>query len=276
MAKHFVLDSSITPLSKEVHEIIHLGSVERVKSASKGKQEINQQFLGVVDDLKHLEGRIVVKCDTQAKNWHTFEDGTVIRRERQFNEFNRRITEPVNTTVISADGIPEGSELLVSHNALHDTNRIFNYTPLSGKSQATDIRYFSIPEYECFAWRDGTGQMQPVKGFQFGLRVFEPYKGVLTGIDPEIIKDVLYVTTGDLKGLVCHMGKSSDYELIYQGQDGREKSLIRFRHSDTEELEREEVMAISHSLTERVLNGELLLGIEIKDAKPLKRDVPIL
>ncbi len=56
--------------------------------------------------LKHTEGRIIVSVDIEAKNYHTFAGGIVIRRERQFDNLNRRETEPVNGFVISAKYIP--------------------------------------------------------------------------------------------------------------------------------------------------------------------------
>lgn len=217
--------------------------------------------------LKYVEGKIIVSCDLEKKNSHTFSHGQVIRIERKYNEFNRRITEPTNATVISAEHIPEGSEVLLSHNSLHDTNKIFNYESFSGQSQASDIKYFSVPEYECYAWREPGGEFKPMKGYQFGLRVFKPYLGVLTGIEPETIKDVLYATTGDLKGKIVHTVKSADYEIVFQGDDGKEANIIRFRHSDDEELDREEVIAIDHNLTEQYDNGELLIGIDLKTAK---------
>lgn len=219
--------------------------------------------------LQFIEGRIICSIDMESKNWHTFENGVTIRRERQYNELNQRITQPVNATVISAEYIPSGSQILIHHNAAHDVNRIFDYKNLSGIVEADSVKYYSIPESECFAWRDESGELKPMKGFQFALRVFEPYEGIIAGIEPELIKNVLYLTTGNLKGNICHVLKASDYEIIFQGLDGREARVIRIRHSDEEELEREEVVAISHSLTEKLNEGKLLIGLTTTDAKPI-------
>ena len=217
--------------------------------------------------LKHLDKRVVVSVDVNFKNSHQFADGTKIVLERQVNNFNKRETQPVNAVVISAEGIPEGSEVLIGHNSVHDSNRIFDYKPLSGESLAGDIQYYSLPIDDCFAWRDKLGTLHPMKNFQFGLRVFKPYDGVITNIEPEVIKDVLYVTTGDLAGKVCHCLKSSDYEIIFQGQNGREDRVIRFRHSDEEELEREEIIAVNHELTKLVSKGKLLVGLSPTDCE---------
>lgn len=217
--------------------------------------------------LKHVQGRIVVEVDTEKKNSHTFQDGTVIRLERKYNEFNRRITEPTNATVISAENIPAGCEILVGHNALHEVNKINNYTSLSGGEAASSVKYYSLPESDCYAWRDENGELQPMKDFCFALRVFRPYEGFLVGIEPKVIPNVLYITTGELKGKICHTLVSSDYEIIYQGDNGREGRVIRVRHSDDECIEREEITCIDHCLTEKYFNGGLLIGLNYSDAK---------
>lgn len=219
--------------------------------------------------LKHIEGRVVCSVDLEGKNWHTFADGTKIRLEREYNEFNRRITQPVNGTVISAEHIPEGSEILIHHNALHEVNRVYDYKRLSGEDVASDVKYYSLPETDCFAWRDKDGELKPMKNFAFALRVYEPYKGVLQGILPKIVPNVLYITTGELTGLVCHVLKAADYEIIYQGQSGREERIIRCRYFPDEINEREEIVAISNSLTKKVNDGSLIIGLSVSDAKPL-------
>ena len=236
---------------------------EKLKQAS-------VQFLEE-DNLKHVDGKIVVKVDMLSKNSYRFSDGTEIRVERQFNEFNRRIAQPTNAVVISGEGIPKGSKILIYHNALHETNRINDYKNSYESEDSHQIRYFSIPEYECYAWMDDNKIYHPTKGFQFGLRVYKPYDGIMVGIEPTVIKDVVFVTTGSLSGNVCHCLKSSDYQIIFQDEDtGKENYLIRFRHSDNEEIEREELIAVNHELTEKVLNQELLIGYTASTAKPFQ------
>lgn len=220
--------------------------------------------------LKFIDGRVIIKIDVEGKNSHKFADGTVIRLERQFENFNRRETEPVNAIVLSAENIPEGSEILISHNALHDSNKIFNYGVLSGSDVASDIKYYSIPEADCFAWRDSAGNLKPMKNFAFALRVYRPYKGTIVEITPATLKDVLYITTGNLKGNICHVLKASDYEVIFQGQDGKEDRVIRCRHFPDEINEREEIIAISHSLTKELKDGELKIGLSPSTSKKLK------
>lgn len=220
--------------------------------------------------LKHVDKRIVIKVDLEAKNWHTFEDGTKIRRERDYEELNKRITQPVNATVISSEIIPIGCEVLIHHNCCHDVNKIFDYENLSGEAEASSVKYFSIPESDCYAWRDEDGELKPMKDFEFALRVFEPYKGVLEGIEPTLLKNVLYITTGNLKGFVVGVLKASDYEIVFQGLNGREERVIRIRHSEDEDFEREEIIYVNHHLTEKVNNGELLVGLSATSCQPIK------
>lgn len=217
--------------------------------------------------LKYVYGRVICKVDLQSKNSHRFEDGTVIRLERQYNEFNRRITEPVNATVVSAEHIPTGSEILIGHNALHESNMIYDY--VSGEAESSDIKYYSLPEEDCFAWRDSEGNLNPIKNFAFALRVFNPYVGELKGIKPTQLKQILYITTGELKGNICHVLKASDYEIIFQGQNGREDRRIRLRHFEDENNEREEVLAIAHDFNKLLKAGHLLIGLDEKDCKKL-------
>lgn len=222
------------------------------------------------DNLCHTDGRVVCKVDMQMKNRHRFSNGVVIRRERQFNEFNRRITEPVNAIVISGEGIPKWSEMLVEHNAFHETNRINNYKNNFENSESDRIRYFSIPRYECFAWRENGGQWNPIYPYEFGLRLFRPYKGTLQGIDPTKIKDVLFVTSGTYSGKVVKTLIACDYQIIYQDTNGRENYLIVFRPDGDDKHGREpEAVAIMDELTEQVNKGEILIGYDIKDAKIL-------
>ena len=269
MAKHFVVNPKIEKVDRAEIAKTELDKAVIHKTAETAREKINRERLEQKEDLKYIDGRVVVKVDLEKKNFHQFSDGTKIRRERKYNNFNRRETEPVNAVVISAEYIPEGCEILVGHNSLHDTNKIFDYTGLSGKAEATDIRYYSLPEDDCFAWRDENGEMQPLRNYAFGLRVYKPYTGALEGIEPEKVKDVLWVTTGELKGNVVNVLPFSDYEIIFQDLNGVEGNIIRFRHSDDCEFEREEVICINHDLTEKVLNGELLVGLSTSDAKKL-------
>jgi hypothetical protein len=221
--------------------------------------------------LKHRNGRIVVYADLEKKNSHRFEDGTTIRVERQYNNFNKRETEPVNAVVISSDSIPEGAEVLVNHNALHEINKIYDYKELSGEEAASDVKHFSLPESDCFLWRENEhAEWKPIGVFATALRIFKPYDGILDGIEPTLIKDMLYVTSGEYKGLAVKTIKASDYEIIFQNEHGREERIIRFRPNGDEKAQREpEAILIDHPMTSKVNDGALFIGLSTKDCKPL-------
>lgn len=262
--KHFLINPNFEYSSPEDIAEVEQAKTEKIAETWKTKEQKSQEAFNRESNLKHTFGRVIVKVDIEKKNYHTFEGGATIRRERNFNEFNRRITQPSNAIVISGEGIEKNSEILISHNAIHDTNRIFDY-----RNDSPNIQYFSIPEYDCFAWRDKTGQMKPMKNYEFALRVFKPYEGMIIGMPPTIIKNILYITTGELKGKVVHVLDSSDYEIIYQEINGKEGNLVRIRHSEDDAFDREEVVAVDHDLTEQIKRGTLLIGITEKDSKKL-------
>jgi hypothetical protein len=224
-------------------------------------------------DLKHVEGKVIVKVDLQGKNWWTFKDGTKIRLERQFENLNRRETEPVNAYVVSAKNIPSGTEILIHPNAPSDTNLITNYKPLSGENADNNIKYYSIPEDQCFAWLQGQ-TWKPIPPYETALRVFKPYTGNIEGIPPTELKNNLYVTSGKLSGKVVLTVKAAAYEIVFQNIDGREGRLIRFRpFGDSKTKKEEEAIAILEQATEKVENGEWLVGLSVSDCKPIETDV---
>jgi hypothetical protein len=213
--------------------------------------------------------RVIIKVDLESKNSHTFKDDTKIKLERVYDNFNMRYVKPVNAEVVSAKDIPIGSEILIHHNATHDTYKIFNYQRPTAEA-SSNMQYFSIPIEECFMWRDKKGSTwNPINNFITGLRIFEPYTGFLEGIDPTLVKNKIYVTSGELEGNVVGTVISSDYEIIYQDDDGTEGRIIRLRYYP-EGNDRNEVISIEHEMTNKVKNGDLLVGYNISDAKKLK------
>lgn len=222
--------------------------------------------------LKHTQGRIIAKVNLEQKNNHTFADGTTIRLERQYNNFDRKHTEQVLGEVISAEDVPMGAFILFNHNSLHAVNQVFNHSNLSGEEAASEVKIFAIPEMECYLWKMPEEKTwHPIKPYETALRIFEPYTGVLEGIEPKKLKDTLFVTSGELKGKVVKTLKACDYCVIFRNEKGVEETIIRFRpFGDTLTNREEEAIAILNEETEKVLNGELLVGIEISDAKPIE------
>lgn len=220
-------------------------------------------------ELKASEGRIVVQVNVESKNFHTFSDGTKIRLERKYNNFNLRYVNPCNGTILAAEHVPVGSQILFQYNAIQETFRVYNYKPLSGKEIASDIHYYSIPSEMAYAYLDGD-EWKPIKPYAFGLRVFRPYSGILQGIEPTQLKDTLYVYTGELSGKIVKTVKAADYCIVYQDTNGREGNIIVFKHYEDEDSDTEEVMCILDELTEQLHDGKLTVGLSKTDAKTIQ------
>lgn len=228
-----------------------------------------------MSEIKPVHGRVIVSVNLNFKNSHTFQDGTKITLERDNGNLNRREVSPVNGVVISAEHIPTDAEVLISHNSCHGVNELFNYTQLSGEFQAGEVRYFSLPETDCFLYRPKwETEWIPCKGFATALRIFRPYTGFIQGIPPTLIPNKLYITSGEYKGQVACVLKASDYEVVFQESNGRENRKIRLRHfEDEKEGDREEITAIDHHLTREINEGNYLIGLSTSDAKQLNEAV---
>lgn len=211
--------------------------------------------------------RILIKVDTEQKNYHTFEDGTTIRLERGYNNLDGQYTNQVLGTVLGGENIPIGSDILFHFNSIHESNEVFDHHELTNEEIENKIKIYSIPENECFLWKEKDSEdWKTLSGFVTAMRVFEPYKGVLEGVEPKKVKNILYITSGKLKGKVVHTLKACDYCIIFRGTKGIDEFIIRTRHYDYPH-EREEITAIDHNLTKKVKNGELLVGYFISDCK---------
>ena len=102
------------------------------------------------------------------------------------------------------------------------------------------------------------------------LRVFEPYNGSLQGIKPKQLTDTLYVTSGKYKGLVVKTERACDYQITFRNEKGVDENIIRFRPDGIEEDSREpEAIAIMNELTEKLINGDLLIGLTQSDCKSI-------
>lgn len=222
--------------------------------------------------IKAVKGRVVIKADKEQKNHYTFSNGLVIRMERDYNNLDRSYTQQIFGEVINSENIPAGSFLLFHFNALIESNKIYNHSKLSGDEIASGVEIYSIPENQCFLWKKEIEQeWQPCDNFATALRVFQPYKGMLQGIEPTKLKDVLYVKTGELSGKVVKTLKACDAVLVFRNEKGIDQTIIRFRPLGDESSEREpEAIAIMDELTRQVNDGELLIGITESDAIPIQ------
>jgi hypothetical protein len=266
MSKHFLLNPNIELQDKEVINSLRQDREVIFNDTFAKRRKEDIELLSKEDNLTHVGGKVVVKVDIDGKDSWVFESGERIEYRRRFNNFNKRQTEPVNAIVISGEGMQKGAEILIDHKAIHDSARIFDY-----KDDNSTVQYYSIQNEMCFAWHDGN-EWQPLRGFDFAFRVFKPYEGIVTGIEPTIMKDTLFVTSGELKNKAVKTLVACDYEIIFQGRNGREQSLIRFRPMGDEKTKREpEAIAILETETKLVMKGKLLVGYSIKDAKKYER-----
>lgn len=221
--------------------------------------------------IKHVPNRIIVKVDLKQKNGVTFEDGTEIELVRDVDNFDRKYTQQVLGEVIDAENIPLGALLLFHHNALHETYEVFNHSVLSGKESISNIKIFSIMERDCFFWKmPKEEKWNPTKNYATALRVFEPYTGTIEGIKPTLIKDILYVTSGEFTGNVVQTIKASDYQITFRNEKGIDENIIRFRPTGIKEDQREpEAICVLDDVTDQVINGTLFIGLTDKDCKEL-------
>jgi hypothetical protein len=264
MSKHFLLNPNIELQDKEVINSLRQDREVIFNDTFAKKRKSDIELLSKEDNLTHVGGKVVVKVDIDGKDSWVFESGERIEYRRRFNNFNKRQTEPVNAIVISGEGMQKGAEILIDHKAIHDSARIFDY-----KDDNSTVQYYSIQNEMCFAWYDeDKKEWQPIRPYEFGLNVFSPYKGLIQGLPPTQMKDTLFVLTGELKGQVVKTIVASSYTIVFQDRNGREGNIIRFRpFGDPKTKREEEAIAILHPETDKVLSGELLVGVAIKDCK---------
>lgn len=266
--KHFVINPNPRRLTEDERrkiKSIELKKYKSIASEEDKRNRANDSLLEAEETLIHPDGRVVIKVNVDGKNTHRFSNGVVIRRERQFDNFNRRETEAANAICISGEGIKAGAEILIHHNATTEPYRITNYKQTTG----SDIQYYSIPTEQCFLWLDGD-EWKPLPPYETALRVFKPYTGIIEGIEPTLLKDTLFVTSGELNGQVVKTVIAADYTVVFQDTNGKEGKRIRFRpFGDPTTNKEEEAIAILHEETEMVNDGRLLVGYELSDVKKL-------
>lgn len=264
MSKYFQVNPHVSFSDKKVIAKITDEKLAFNKSNWDERETKAELALEKSSRLKHTFGRVVVKMDIQKKNRHTFSNGATIRRERGFNNFNFREVNPCNAIVVSAENMPIGAEVILDYTSFHDSNKIFDYD-----SGSIDVEFYSVKEYECYAWKIGESEWQPTKDCEFGLRVYRPHEGRLEHVTPERIKETLYVTTGSLKGFVVMTVRGADYQMVFTDDNGKEGNIIRFRHSDEPDYDKEEVICIHNEYTDLVNEGKLLIGLEPTKATKL-------
>lgn len=230
-----------------------------------------------MNELKHVEGRIIVKVDVEQKNFYTFQNGQTIRIERDYNNLDRSYTQQILGICVDGKEVPKNAFVLFHFNSLHPSYQIYNHSTLSGEEIASGIKMFSIPEEQVYLWKmPGEKEWNPCNGFAIAERVFRKYEGILLGIEPKKIPNCLYVKTGELKGKVVRTLHACDAKLVFRNELGVDETIIRFRPFGNKATHRlPEAIAIDEELTDGVKNGKILIGITIKDARSISDIVPI-
>lgn len=197
--------------------------------------------------MQHTKGNVVIKIDLTQKEKYRFLNGTEIIIPRGF-DYNLRLDNPNVAEVLSAENIPTGSLVLIHHNACQDSYKAFELDNI-----------FSIPLDMVFLYFH-ENKWIPNKNFVISGRIFQPYKGLLLGIENELVKNRMYIYAGEHAGNVCVTTKNCDYEIVFF-INGRENRVIRTRVR--------EILGIDEELTAKVKNGEYNVGINSQSSKPL-------
>lgn len=258
----FHYDKKIISVGEIEDKAVNVVNTSELKVKNKSKQ---------FPKLKAPKDRCIIAVDMDYKNSHQLTDGVKIRLERDVENLNRRYTAAVNATIMYAENIPIGAEVIINHNAAHDTNRIFELEDLDGDIIASEIRYFSIPEMDCYIYKEENDEnWKPCPNFQLGLKVFEPYEGIIIGGKHKELKNYIYITSDcELKGQVVKTLHASLYTMIFMERNGRERQLIRIRHSQDPNFDRQEVIFAMPEMTQMIKKGELLIGLNADEAKKL-------
>jgi|GEM_PF-3366325 len=225
--------------------------------------------------MKAIKGNILFKIDVTQKEKLSFAGDKKLHIERNYN-FNLREDRASMGYCIDGENIPARAKILVHHLSTEPNYEVpYAELFLTDEEIKEGYKIFAIPKDMCFCYHDGS-EWIPCEKFLITKRIFKEYKGVLDGIPTEQVLKRLYVVKGfddyegepaDLSGKVMAVTLNSDYQIIFHDENNKEQSVIRTRWREIE--------AIDYQMTKDVEDGKYLVGIELKDAKPLNQNVPI-
>lgn len=199
--------------------------------------------------MKATQGNVLVRMDLTQKERYKFSNGQEIYISRG-HEYNLRLDNPNVAEVIHSEKIPAGSIVLMHHNAVHDTYKVF---------EIKDENVYSVPSDMIFLYDNGYGWIQN-EGFVISQRIFKPYEGLIIGMQPELVKNRLYILKGLYEGKCVVTLDNAAYRIVYF-LEGREHSIIRTRIR--------EIVAEDVELGKKIEVGEYLVGTTAKDAAKL-------
>jgi len=267
MSKYFLVSNEVNSVSKEaIAEIEERSARNKQEHWEKTLADFQLELAKRKDAVTPANDRVLIIADLHSKSTYRFANGMEISLVRNVDNMNRRQTQPVNGIVLNAKNIPTGSEIIMHHNALDGNNELVNYKRLGEESQ--NVKYLSVPEHDCYLYRlPNSEKWLPCEGFATALRCYTPYSGIIEGIKPTRLKNRLLITSGKYKGQVCLVANGADYQMVFQGLNGREQNVIRLRTFEYENFERDEIIGVDHENTRLYNAGKLLAGITPDDAK---------
>ena len=102
------------------------------KEELKERNELIQSLVKKYSYLHPPKHRVIMAVDLWYKNRVALGDsGVVLERPREYDEFNRRLTQPIQGVIINGKNLPSGAEILVHHNSFDETNKLFKGFKLS-------------------------------------------------------------------------------------------------------------------------------------------------
>lgn len=270
--KYFVINNKINSLPEKAVKEIEVKKNKRTGEIHKAQLKNSSNYTtNTVCKLKHVPDKVLIKVDVEQKNFFTFSNGQTIRVERKYDNLDRSYTQQTLGVVVSAENIPTDALVLFHFNNAHDSNLVTDYTQLSGDEIAAGIKIYSVSESSCFLWKMvGEEEWQPTYGFAIAERVYKPYEGRLAGITPKLLKNTLFIKTGELKGKIVRTLNACDYNILFRNEKGVDEHIIRCRHFENEDHIREEIIAIDEELTEQLYAGKLWVGTHPNNAKKLE------
>lgn len=210
------------------------------------------------------KGNVLIRIDVTQKEKYSLTKAITIHIEKGFN-FNLREDKSSMGYVIDGEGLPQGASILIHHNSTNATYEVPDKKFLTDEERKEGYKVFSIPHDTVYCFSVDGKKWQPCKDFLITLRIFKEYKGRLTGIESELVKDRLYIVQGEiedappLEGRVCIVTPNSAYEIIFHTPQNREERVIRTRAR--------EILAIDEILTQQVNKGKYLIGLNASTAK---------
>jgi len=216
-----------------------------------------------------LKGSVIIKIDTRQKERYSLGGGLILEIQKGYN-FNLREDRPSLAEIIDGAYFPSGTDILINYLALEPIYEITDENILTKQEKEQGYKIFSIPEDMCFAYFHEE-EWHPCKEYLITLRVYKPYTGMIIGMPPTLVKNIMYVVKGfsegtekdkvDLSGKVAVTLDWADYEIIWHNKNSKEERLIRTRDR--------EVIGIDKDALKKIKKGEYIIGISPTTATKL-------